>query len=183
MGFNKALLKVNGQPLIRLLVDRIRPLTETILISSNDLSIYGFLGCPVIPDRFHEHGPLAGFHAAMLQHVSTLYLVLACDLPSLQVSFLRTLISLSEGFDAAIPRTTDGLAHPLCAVYRRTCLPFVERALERGDKRFVDAFLSNTLLVRWISPDEGHFMDQDLANINTPEDLHRLGIRSLPESA
>ena len=174
MGFNKALLDVGGQPLICVLIDRIRPLTDQILISSNDSDSYKFLNFPVVPDHFRGHGPLAGFHAAMLQNNCSLYLVLACDLPNLQPTLLRNLVSFAEGFDAAIPRTRDGLAHPLCAVYRRTCLPSVEKALRRGSNKVIEIFLDDSLAIRWVDPHEGQFEDMDLANVNTPEDLHRL---------
>jgi molybdopterin-guanine dinucleotide biosynthesis protein A len=180
MGFNKALLDVGGRPLIRVLVDRIRPLTDQILISSNDCSSYRFLNFPVVPDRFKGHGPLAGFHAAMLWNICSLYLVLACDLPNLQETLLRNLVSLAEGFDAAVPRTGDGLAHPLCAVYRRTCLPSVEKALIRGTNKVIEIFLDDNLSIRWVGPDEGHFRDIDLANINTPEDLRRMHLSASP---
>jgi len=180
MGFNKALLKVDGRPLISILSDRMRSLTDRILISSNDPDSYSFLDIPVVPDRFVGYGPLAGLHAAMLSQVSSLYILLACDLPNLPVSLLQKMISLSEGFDAAIPRTGDGLAHPLCAVYRRTCLPHIEQALKRGEKKFIDTFLQNTISVKWISPEEGRYNETDLANINTPGDLQILGIRPIP---
>jgi molybdenum cofactor guanylyltransferase len=174
MGFNKALLNVGGSPLIRILIDRVLPLTSQILISSNDTSDYEFLNLPIIPDYYQGQGPLAGLHAAMTRHVSRLYIVLACDLPNLQESLLRHLLSIIEGYDAAIPRSQDGLAHPLCAVYRRTCLPLVEKALQQGANSVIETFLDNTLRIRWVTPDEGRFKDTDLANINTPEDLQRL---------
>ncbi len=176
MGVNKALLNIGGQPMIRLLIDRVSPLVGQILISSNDSSSYQFLNIPVVPDRFAGCGPLAGFHAAMCWHASPLYIILACDLPNLQANVLKNLISLSEGYDAAIPRTRDGLAHPLCAVYRRTCLPFIEKALRRGANKVIETFLNNALVVRWVEPEEGMFSDLDLANINTPEDLRRLSL-------
>jgi molybdenum cofactor guanylyltransferase len=174
MGFNKALLNIGGQPLIQILVNRIRPLTDRILISSNDESAYKFLDIPVIPDRFSGHGPLAGIHSAMLRDTAPLFLVIACDLPNLQERLLRNLISLSEGFDAAVPKTRDGLAHPLCAVYRRTCLPTMEKALKRGANKVIENILDSSLSVKWIGPDEGEFEEEDLANINTPDDLSRL---------
>jgi molybdenum cofactor guanylyltransferase len=186
MGFNKALLDFGGKPLIHILVDRILPVTNHILISSNDDSSYKFLNIPVVPDQYSGQGPLGGLHAAMLRNICTLYLVLACDLPNLQAPFLNKLISLAKGFDAAIPRTRDGLAHPLCAVYRRTCLPSVENALLRGANKVIETFLNNSLTIRWVDPDEGQFEDTDLANINTPEDLHRfrkgLDLKSGPDS-
>ncbi|MBN2317883.1 MAG: molybdenum cofactor guanylyltransferase [Acidobacteria bacterium] len=176
MGSNKALLNVDGRPLIQILSDRMRGLTDRIVISANDPDSYKFLNIPVVLDRFSGHGPLAGLHAAMLGQKSTLYVLLACDLPNLPISFLQKMILLSKGFDAAIPRTGDGLAHPLCAVYRRTCLPYIEQALKRGEKKFIEIFLNKPLSVRWISPEEGQYNETDLANINTPEDLHKLGI-------
>lgn len=174
MGSNKALLDIGGKPLIRLLIDRIRPVTDRILISSSDSRSYGFLDFPVVPDQFEGHGPLAGFHAAMLRNVSSLYIMLACDLPNLKTPFLRQLVSMAKGYDAAIPRTRDGLPHPLCAVYRRTCFPSVERALQRGANKVIEIFLNDSLAIRWVDPDEGRFSDSDLANVNTPEDLRNL---------
>ncbi len=174
MGFNKALVDIGGQPLIQVLIDRIRPLTEHIFISTNDLFSYTFLDFPVIADEFRGHGPLAGLHAVMLKSQHSLFLLLACDLPNLNVDLLRNLLILAEGFDAVIPRTRDDMIHPLCAVYRRTCLPVVDRNLRRGSNRFMDIFLDVALTIKWVMPDEGKFKDSDLANLNTPEDLHRL---------
>jgi len=175
MGANKALLDIGGKPLIQVLIGRILPVTDRILISSNDCDSYRFLDFPVVPDRFPDNGPLAGFHSAMLRHVCSLYIVLACDLPNLQTRFLEKLVSMAEGFDAAIPCTRDHVIHPLCAVYRRTCLPSIENALKRGANKVIETFLSDhSLAVRFFGPDEGEFDDAELANINTPEDLRRL---------
>jgi molybdopterin-guanine dinucleotide biosynthesis protein A len=182
MGFNKALLKVEGAPLIRILIDRILPITKRIIISSNDTADYQFLNFPVIPDRYQDYGPLAGLHAAMLEYVAPLYLVLACDLPNLQTQVMQNLLASAEGFDAAIPRSRDGRAHPLCAVYRRTCLPIIENALQRGEKKVISTFLDSALLISWIAPKKGQFKDADLANINSPEDLQKLGITLSPKS-
>jgi molybdopterin-guanine dinucleotide biosynthesis protein A len=182
MGVNKALLEIGGKPLIRILIERILPVTDRVLISSNDTQSYRFLDFPVIPDHFPGNGPLAGFHAAMLHTTGSLYIMLACDLPKLKTPLLRSLVSLAEGFDAAVPRTGDGIIHPLCAVYRRTCLPSIERALARGANKVIRTFLDDQLAVRWVSSKEGRFKDADLANINTPEDLRKLKI-SLPFQA
>jgi molybdopterin-guanine dinucleotide biosynthesis protein A len=179
MGVNKAMLEIGGKPLIRILIDCIRPVTDRILISSNDTQSYRFLDFPVIPDHFPGNGPLAGFHSAMLHTSCSLYIMLACDLPKLKTPLLRSLVALAEGFDAAVPRTTDGIIHPLCAVYRNTCLPSIERALARGANKVIRTFLDDRLAVRWVTPEEGKFKDNDLVNINTPEDLKKLKI-SLP---
>ena len=173
MGFNKALLEIDGKPLIRILSDRVRNITDQIFVSSNDLFSYGFLGYPVIADEYKEHGPLAGLHAAMLRSTRSLFLLVACDLPNIHESLMRNLIMLAEGFDAVIPMTRDGIIHPLSAVYRRTCLSAVDRQLQLGAGKAVDILLDGTLGVRWVTPEEGQFEDLDLANLNSPEALCR----------
>ena len=173
MGFNKALVDIGGLSLIQMVINRILPVTDQILISSNDCDSYKFLNYPIVTDFYEGRGPLAGFHAAMQQKICSLYIILACDLPNLQTSFLRNLIAYAEGFDAVIPRSQDGLVHPLCAVYRRTCFPSVEKALERGASKVIETFLDDSLSIKWVSPDEGPYQEADLANINTPEDLQQ----------
>lgn len=173
MGFNKALVDIQGRPLIQLVIDQILPLTNQILISSNDHASYKFLNYPIVSDYYEGRGPLAGFHAAMQQKVCALYFILACDLPNLRTSLLSNLLSLAEGYDAVIPRSQDGLVHPLCAVYRRTCFPSVEKALIRGASKVIETFLDDSLSIKWVSPEEGPFQEADLANINTPEDLQQ----------
>jgi molybdenum cofactor guanylyltransferase len=102
------------------------------------------------------------------------FFVLACDLPNFQKTLLQQLLSVIEGYDAAIPRSQNGLAHPLCAVYRKTYLPFIEKALQQGANSVINTILDTPLRIRWLDTVEGRFLDTDLANLNTPEDLQRL---------
>ena len=183
MGSNKALVTVDGRSLIRIVIDRVLPLTRRILVSADEEDAYRFLGFPVVPDRYRDHGPLAGVHAAMHHEEATLYLVLACDLPSVPTRLLENLVRLAEGYDAAIPRSEGGLAHPLCAVYRRSCLPRIEEALERGARKVIATFLDGPLRIRWVPHGDGPFDDSDLANINTPGDLQRLRRRMEGETS
>ncbi len=171
MGFNKALLNVQGRPLIQIEAERVRALTDIVVISSNEVGVYDFLGLPVVPDLYRGQGPLAGLHAAMLHCSRSLFLLIACDLPNLREDFLRTLTQRIGDADAIIPRTDDGNAHPLCGVYRRTCLPMLEHNLRLGINRVTDLFLEPALKVKWFSPSEGAFDESCLHNLNSPSDL------------
>ena len=171
MGFNKALLDVQGQPLIRVVAEQVRDLTDLVFISSNEPTIYDFLGLQVVPDIFHAQGPLAGLHASMVSCSRSLFLLLACDLPNLHEALLHRLIQHADSSDAVIPRTEDGHAHPLCAVYRRTCFARVDENLRLGINRMTALFLDPSLKVKWLSPTEGCFTDSDLHNLNVPDDL------------
>ncbi len=171
MGRDKALLCLEGESVAKILAERLLALTEQVYLSTNDPSLSAFLGLPTIRDTYRDRGPMAGVYAAMSRTTRTLMLVLACDLPGASVDFLRGLVVLSAGYDAVVPRTSDGRAHPVCAVYRRTCLPRMSYYLEIGDNRLLTLLADPALRVRWIAPGEGGFSDTDLLDLNSPEDI------------
>ncbi len=171
MGRDKALLEIHGQSMIVRAAAGLSSLTDEIIISASDPSQYQSLGFPVIADVFPGQGPLAGLHAAMSHTRRPLLLLLACDLPRVSSGLLSHIVELSVGFDAVIPRTSDGRIHPLCAVYRRTCLPFIQEALIHQVNKMVGFLVDPALKVCWLSPEEGFFTDADLINLNSPRDL------------
>jgi molybdopterin-guanine dinucleotide biosynthesis protein A len=173
MGRNKALINIGGRSLVEIMAERATPFADKVFISANSPELFSFLPFTVVPDLYPDQGPLSGLHAVMKGYIYKLYITLACDLPGLPASLIHRMLDVSGGFDAVIPRTADGMAHPLAAVYRRTCFPVVEDALRNKANKFIDAFPGDGLRVRWLSPDEGEFSDGDLVNINTPEDLRR----------
>ena len=66
----------------------------------------------------------------------------------------------------------DGESEPLLALYRRDCLPAIERALASGRKRAVSFF--DAARVRFVGENEWRCWDLDgrsFTNVNTPGDL------------
>ena len=80
---------------------------------------------PQIHDRFLGFGPMGGILTAMTEHPEAAWLVLACDLPLLDVSTLEYLrqnrnpYKLATAFQSA----SDGLPEPLCAIYEPRMRP------------------------------------------------------------
>ena len=169
MGRNKALIPLQGRPMISRLASEVGRLSDQILISANEIPLYESLGLPVVPDIYKGQGPLAGLHAAMLHSERPLLLALACDLPSVKESFLRLLVRIAEGYDAVIPVTSDGRPHPLCAVYRRSCLPTLECNLKIGMNKITKVL--ERLNVNWLPESPTTFLAGEVCNLNTPEDL------------
>jgi len=171
MGQNKALLPLGGQPMIARVIQRVRPLADETIVIANSLDDYGFLGVRVESDRYPGVGPLAGLHAALEAARADLVVLLACDMPFINVALLRYLLSYVVDADAVVPRVA-GREEPLHAVYRRAaCLPPVERAL-RDQKRRLIAFLPE---VRTCFVEEGHMRQIDprllsFRNVNTPDE-------------
>ncbi len=173
MGLNKALVRLDGRTLIESIADVANSVADDVVISANEPSPYGFLGLPVVADVFKGQGPMAGLHAAMLHFPRQRFLLLACDMPNLCEGLLRLLVASLEGFDAVIPCTRDGVAHPLCAVYARTCMQAIEENLRRGENTAREILAHPKLNVRRLDIAGAGFGEAALANLNTPEDLER----------
>jgi len=172
MGENKALLALEGRKLIERVADALAALTDDILIIANEAEPYRFLDRPIIPDIRPGYGPLMGLYSGLKAARGELALLAAVDMPFLSPDYLRFLLALAPGYDVVIPRTGHRL-HPLCAVYRReSCLPAIEQAIARGQRRLI-AFHPQ-MRVRQVDEAELRRIDPDLRalmNVNTPEEL------------
>jgi molybdopterin-guanine dinucleotide biosynthesis protein A len=177
MGRDKALLTVEGRPLIERVVRAVLPLTADILISCNDEARLRFLNFPLVPDVFAGQGPMAGLHAVASSSTRPLILLVACDMPGLRTAVLERLLSFENGNDAVVPCSADGRVHPLCALYRRSCLPILEEYLRQGRNRMTDFLKDPRLVVRRLDGSEGGYSDADLVNVNLPEELALFGIK------
>jgi molybdopterin-guanine dinucleotide biosynthesis protein A len=174
MGRDKALLPFRGEPLIQRVARRVQPIASEMLIIADNVQTYKFLGFPVIPDRIAGQGVLGGLYTALWAANQPFVAPVACDVPFISAALLQAEMEIlaGEGADVVIPQTADGL-EPLHAVYRRAvCLPFVEDALHRQQRRLISWF--GQARVRVLTPEELAALDPDgraFVNINTPEDL------------
>lgn len=99
--------------------------------------------------------------------------VVACDMPFLNINLLRYMTGLAGGFDVVIPKLGE-LVEPLHAVYSTKCLSVMENMLEDGNFKISD--LLQRVRVRYVEESEiDSFDPQHLSffNINTPADLER----------
>ena len=126
-GRPKLLLPLGGRRIVERLLVALRAVADQVFIVANDCDTYAGLGVPVHPDVLPGAGPLGGVHAALRASGASRTLVLAGDMPFVNTSFLEYLLELaSPAVDVAVPRTRDGY-QPLCACYRESCIPVLER--------------------------------------------------------
>jgi len=174
MGEDKARLNFRGQPLIVRVTERVARLADEILVTTNQPEAYSFLHIPCVPDLLPGHGALGGLFTALSAAQNTLVAVIACDMPFVSPELLafQQEVLITTPSDAVIPRTTEGL-EPFHAIYRKaTCLPLVQAALKKGQRR-VDSWLAQAD-IRYLTPEEIARHDPyglAFMNINTPEDL------------
>jgi len=169
-GQDKSMLPVNGQPIIKHIVDRLRPHFSQIIISSCDVEKYGFLGVEVVPDKIAGRGPLMGIASAMAASANELNFVVACDIPEIDMHLAREMIGEARRFDAVIPVTGPAHYEPVFAVYKKTVVDAMEQTLASGNNKIMESLRHCS--VRYVDVDAGR-----LGNLNTIDDYRQFARR------
>ena len=174
MGEDKALKSFLGRPLIQRVVERLTPLADEILVTTNHPARYEFLGLPLLPDLIPGCGVLGGLYTGIASASHPIVAAVACDMPFASVSLFEMAARLlvQEDVDVVVPRSPGGL-EPMHAVFRReTCLPVILSAIDANKLKVIDWFPS--VRVRQLGEAEIASVDPaGLAfwNINTPEEF------------
>lgn len=176
MGKDKALLERHGEPQLQTTFDLLSPHVQSCFISlrSDQRTEPVRAALPGIVDETEGAGPAAGLLAAHAAYPEAAWLVLACDLPLLQASTLEALTRARDGQHMAIAyrSAVDGLPEPLCALWEPAALARLWQQAQAGRYGLRDVLRSaDTLLLPAPSDDE-------LDNINTPQEWQRLALRN-----
>lgn len=175
MGQNKALLSLDGVPLVLRVARVLAPLFSKLVVVTADAEISRAANLPSIPDIHPGKGPLGGIHAA-LSHFQAPVFCVACDLPFLNGEAIEFLCAQLKSHDAVLPRI-DGRAQPLHAVYKPSCLPIFEKELQGERVRRVEQVLS-PLEVCFLEEAAWRRFDESLknfTNLNTPQEAQTAG--------
>lgn len=174
MGENKALLSFLGIPLIQRVVQRVKPIANELILTTNTPQAFSWLGLPLVGDTLPGRGALIGLHTALSAASNPFVAVVACDMPFVNPNLLlfQTEILIRQKVDLVVPLTSEG-HEPFHAVYRReTCLPAVTKALDTGQKRMISWY--SQVKVHEIHGEELRRVDPDgraFLNVNTPEEF------------
>ena len=175
MGRDKAFVGIGGQSILARQIALVRDVgAGEVFISGREDVDYSAFGCRVLMDKFPDVGPLAGIERALDASASPLLLVLAVDMPVMNVMILGRLISSCTAVRGAIPKTNSGI-EPLAAVYPKATWDKLKLELQRG----------NAPGVRWLAQEcvasgLAQFVDvsdadaEYFASANSPEAFQRL---------
>jgi molybdopterin-guanine dinucleotide biosynthesis protein A len=142
MGTDKSVLSIKGRPIIERTCQRLAACFEQILISANEANKFAFLGFQIVPDKVTEQGPLMGIASALEASANEINFVVACDIPRIELGYVRRILSEAVNSDADIivPVTDEGKYEPLFAVYRRSALKDINKVLSSGGRKISDVF-------------------------------------------
>ena len=180
-GRDKALLEIDGTPMIARMIERVSSAVGDIIIAARDQA-QGEDIAEAIPDDVQivydsvaGYGPIAGILAGLSASGSRYSICLACDLPYINPDVIGALFECAEedNSDAAIPQHQNGALEPLHAVYSRAMITACRDAMGKKEHT-IRGTISLLDRVVFVPAESLRSFDPDLRtflNVNYPEDL------------
>ncbi len=177
----KALIDINGRPLISFVIETLEKAVDDVIISvrnreQGELIDSRMPGYRFAYDDYRNRGPLAGILSGLSACGEEYCFIAACDMPFINENAVNLLFKKIEKFDAALPRWDDGSLEPLHAVYR--CRPMIretKKAIESGETVILAPVFR--LNVNYVGMEEIKNYDPELRtfmNVNTYEDIQQV---------
>ena len=172
MGFNKAQAEMFGESMLIRMIDKLKEITPTILISSGAVS-YPNIPLPQISDEYPQCGPLGGINSVLKASTTSLNLVVSCDMPLVSIDLLELIVAKAKESKAlvTVPVDHDGQLQLMCAVYHKDVLPFLQQQMDAQVfkmKSLVDLVVTEYVEV---SKDHPLYNEHAFMNVNNPSNL------------
>ena len=190
-GEHKALALVGGERILERVRAALARVTPDVVLVANEPAAYADSGLEQRPDVRPGAGALGGILTAVQwarDRACPGALVVACDMPFVPAALLAELVARAGVPDTGrnrAPATSlpDIVAaesggrrglEPLCADYATSCLPAIERTLDRGERRVI-AFFDELRVERIPLEQVRRFGEPEVLflNVNTPEERER----------
>jgi molybdopterin-guanine dinucleotide biosynthesis protein A len=167
MGRDKSLLEYHGKPQADHLYSLLEDLCDkTFLSLRSDQKITGITDA-IIVDQDRYRGPFNGILSAHSSQPEAAWLVLACDLPLIDIDSLNQLIEARdpEAVATAMATHKTGLPEPLVAIWEPRGLDMAEEYLKTAESSCPRKFLIRNDS-KLVTPEK----DEVLLNANNPEE-------------
>jgi molybdenum cofactor guanylyltransferase len=176
LGRNKVTEKIGNASLLERVISAVAPLNnEIIIVAAKESSLPQLTNYPklkLVTDIYPGKGSLGGVFTGLTVSETLYNLVVACDMPFLNLDLLRYMVELAGGFDAVVPKLRDNILEPLHAVYSRNCISAMESLVKQNRLSILELF--PLIKVRFIGEAEIESFDPKhltFFNINTETDL------------
>lgn len=167
-GKKKIFLELNGKSFLESILDALRDF-DKIYLSVEDKAPYEHLNMPMVVDEIPQIGPLGGIYSGLKNCEEDALFVVACDMPFVSREAVRMLLNEYSGQQKIVLAEADNRVHPLFGIYSKSALVFLERQIQTGDYRVMNA-LKQAGYVTVVLPKE----DTSAKNINTVAEYEQL---------
>ena len=171
MGQDKADLFFQRKTFLEYQIEKFREHYDCLLSLGNSGRPYQG-PCRMVRDEHRNIGPIEGIRQLLKAAHTPYVFICAVDMPLVPWELVAYMESyLSEPYLCYIPETVDGI-HPLCGIYHRDVLPYVEQMIREGDYKLRN--LLDRIPVKYIPIRYSCFSERILKNINTPAEYTQL---------
>lgn len=140
-----------------------------VYLSVEERAPYEKTGLPLVVDVFPGAGPLGGICTGLAVCPEEALFVAACDMPGIRGRDVKQLLDAFAQHPGIVAAQEAERLQPLFAIYPRTELPVLEKALELGDYRMMHVLEQTGYYA--VGLPEG---SKAAENINTPEAYRKL---------
>ena len=191
MGANKAFLKYNEEKnFLEHALDEALAASDDVVLSVDEEGKYvNFLkgrekaGLKLVEDERKNYGPLEGIYQILKAAKEDYCFVFAVDMPYVNGEFINNFTSYisigrktkKERTKAYILNSNNGI-EPLCSLYSKDCLPYIEKLFEKDEHKLRKLFEEN-LKYETVEISEFYKEDNVGLNINTPSDYKELFLK------
>jgi molybdopterin-guanine dinucleotide biosynthesis protein A len=176
-GRDKARLELGGRSFIERILTAIDRFFKEFLLVTRQPELYQNLPVRIVEDIFNVRTPLTGIHAGLVNMDADYGFCTSCDIPFLKTDLVRMLVSSIDVHSDIVVPSVGTYFQPLCAVYSKRAIPYIEQSLTNGDIKTDRIY--QKLRVKKVPYSSLQTVDPKLEsffNVNTPEDLQSANI-------
>lgn len=161
-GFNKARLLLGGISFLDVLTMTLSFSDNLYISVSKDHDQETSIS--KIYDEFINIGPIGAIYSVLKKTKEDSIFFIACDTPFIQEETIQAMLykANKEDLDCLVGCNKEGRYQPLCAIYKKSCLPTLESMIQKQEYKINKLFQhlkTQTYLIE----------DKELQNINTYE--------------
>ena len=172
MGFDKQFLQISEKRLMEDIISHLETEFEDIVVVTNKLEEYQNFSYRITSDIYKDVGPLGGVHAGLSISNSKFAFVVACDMPKLNMNYIRYMKNTLDEDKLGIATRIGEYIEPFSAFYSIEMIEYIDRYID-SNQRSITKFLGQMDIdlieekkVKEYSPNLDIFL-----NLNTKEDL------------
>jgi molybdenum cofactor guanylyltransferase len=176
LGRNKVVERIGNQSLVERVISSLSTFRSQIIVVEARISalpdLCSYPGLKIVQDIHPDRGSLGGIYSGLVASRSFHNLVVACDMPFLNLELLRYMIDIAGANDMIVPRVSPDIFEPLHAIYSLNCIPPLEKLIRENKFKILELF--PLVKVRYVEIAEiDRFDPQHLSffNVNTEADL------------
>ncbi|MSU02743.1 molybdenum cofactor guanylyltransferase [Tissierella pigra] len=173
MGFDKQFIEVNQDRLMDIVINKLKKEFKEIIIVTNKPEGYYKNQYIVTKDIIEGKGPLSGIHAGLKLSSSRYAFVVACDMPHINLDYIRYMKEFigNENIDGSVTKYGE-LVEPFNGFYSKGIIENIEKHL-LNQRRSINSLLKE-LNIKYVEESKAREFSPNwdmFINLNTQEDL------------